>query len=291
MSSSKKNIIIITAISLLILSIFLFWKTLFCNNVIRLRYYVLLCNVSKKISYPLKRYSLESIGMMGEKRDIRTAKIFRELLRSEDQDLRIEAADALGKLKDKASVKELVYVAKNDESIACYVAMWSLGKIGTPDAINELINIARNHTEDSSRKEAIRSLRRIKIKKVENLLIESIKDPSETVRSEAIDILGERKSRPAMPHIIRSLKDKSSLVRLSAVKALSNINDERAVQPIMELIMKEKKPHIDIKVEAIESFSKFHKRKDVIIPFLEELLNDGEVRVREASKSTIQKLK
>ncbi len=290
MKSRHRKINIVNTIIAITIMVVAILAIAFQNNYVKLRAYIVLKEISGEKSEYLKKIAMDNIYLAGRRNDPGVFKVFRYLLLNNDPDLRIAATEILGEMKDKESVPDLIYISKNDDSIACYCALWSLGRIGTPEAKKYLINTAKNGTDRTLRKEAIRALSKIDDADIETALIKCIDDNSEIVRSEAIESLGDRKSKAALSVIIQRLSDRSSLVRSASVDALSEINDDRAIIPLMRYIVREEQKNNYIRKTAIFSLVEYD-HDDRITAFLNKLSKDKDPDIRNTAIAALRKIK
>ena len=119
-------------------------------------------------------------------------------LEDENPHTRMQAADALGQIKDVRAIEPLIAVLKDENSSGRTQALaaGALVSIGTP-AVDPLIA--------------------------------ALKDKDSLVRERAADALGQIKDVRAVEPLIAALKDKDSLVRERAADALGQIKGARAV--------------------------------------------------------------
>ena len=113
-------------------------------------------------------------------------------LEDENPHTRMQAADALGQIKDVRAIKPLIAVLKDENSSGRTQALaaGALVSIGTP-AVDPLIA--------------------------------ALKDKDSLVRAQAADALGQIKDVRAVEPLIGALKDKNPLVRTQAADALGQI--------------------------------------------------------------------
>ncbi len=262
----------------------------FQNRRVKLGTYICLRKLSRERIEPLNQLALNRINMIGREHDPGLLDIFRSLLKSGDPELKTAAVEILGEYRDEESIADLIYISKNDDSIACYCALWSLGKIGTSEATDFLINTAKNGKSETQRKEAIRSLSHINNARVANTFIKCIDDKSEDVRYEAIKELGNLRYRASSDFIIQRLNDESSLVRVASVKALIKIGEPKAIIPLMRYIEREDKKNNDIRKMAILGLIEINPHNDEIMMFLDRLSRDEDSEIRNTAAETLKKI-
>ena len=111
-----------------------------------------------------------------------------------DPEVRKNAAEALGKIKDPRVVEPLIAALKDENSGVRRIAAWALGVIQDPRAVEPLIT--------------------------------ALKDEYSEVRWHAAWSLGEIQDPRAVEPLIEALKDEDSGVRLSAAWSLEKITKE-----------------------------------------------------------------
>ncbi|SDW69166.1 HEAT repeat domain-containing protein [Nitrosomonas oligotropha] len=161
-----------------------------------------------------------------------TLQILIDALKDGDSSVRMSAANALGKIGDKAAVNALIHSLKDENSAVRSRAASALGEIGDKAAVDSLIHSLKD--EDSiARWTAAEALGEIGDRAAVDPLIHSLKDENSAVRwtaAEALEIIGDK---AAVDPLIHSLKDENSIVRWTAARALEKIGDKAAVDPLL----------------------------------------------------------
>ena len=158
-----------------------------------------------------------------------------EALKDGDADARYAATEALGEIRDARAVGALIEALKDKDGVVRLGAAWALGEIRDATATGPLIEALKDkykhilkyatpHHERGRygivRDRATRALVAIGQPAVE-LLIEALKDGDADTRCAVVEILGEiGDTRAVEPLIDVSLKDKDETVRSRAVGAL-----------------------------------------------------------------------
>lgn len=173
-------------------------------------------------------------------------------LEDKDEDVRSEAADALGEIGDRRAVGPLVKALKDNDSSVRSRAAYALGKIGDKRAVDFLIPMLRS-PEESDRKTAAYVLRDIGDKKAVPFLIECLKD--NTVRHNTLIIdhprtcalwalskIGDKRSVPALIEALYvqsggNTGDSDALqIIIGAIRALGEIGDEKASSHLIKCL-------------------------------------------------------
>lgn len=186
-------------------------------------------------------------------------------LHSPDEEVREEAARALGELGDPRAVEPLIGLLADENRYVRREAAKSLGKIGDERAIVPLINALKDEDrygregaaeglgdmgekafphlvsamEDADwhvRMGAAVALRLIGDRKALPVLIRAMQDENRFVRREVIKSLGRIGDHSVIDTLVAALKDPDRSVRLRAVSALSKCNDPRVVEPLIEAL-------------------------------------------------------
>ena len=156
-------------------------------------------------------------------------------LETGDLNARVEAAWALGELKNPKAVKPLIEALKDGNWRVRWRAAWALGEIKDPRAVPPLIDALRD--EDSRvRESAARALGEIGDRRAVEPLIWLLRDEDSNIREEAAKALGSIGDRRAVEPLIDALRDEDSRVRESAARALGEIGDRRAVRHLVEAL-------------------------------------------------------
>jgi len=151
-------------------------------------------------------------------------------LKDPDPDVSADAAEELGKRKERRAVQPLIEMLRSEGRTP---AAKALGKIGDPAAVDALLDALK---DDFSvlRKESAEALGLIGDPRAVNGLIPLLRDEEEDVRYQAAWALGELKDPTAVPHLIEALEDSNEQVRYDAAEALGKIQDPRSVEPLIQ---------------------------------------------------------
>jgi len=129
-----------------------------------------------------------------------------------------------------------------------------------------------------------------------NGLIKALKHKDSDVRDRAEKAL-VRIGKPAVEHLIQALKDENSGVRERAIRVLGQIEDERAVEPLLLYLGREERHETAIQLkekgwkpktlnEKVAFYIALEDWKEVIsigkmaVPYLAKLMSDGSPRIR-----------
>jgi len=194
-------------------------------------------------------------------------------LQSTDDDLREEAARALGELQDLRAVTPLISALEDPNHYVRREVAKSLGRLGDERAIPALINALKDD-DRSGREGAAEGLADMKEKALDPL-IKSLKDPDWHVRMGvliSLRIIGDKR---AISGIIDALKDENRFVRREAVKSLGRIGDERMIVPLTGALKDEDR---SVRMRAVGALAKYGG--DIVIEPLIVALKDNDSGVR-----------
>jgi HEAT repeat protein len=216
---------------------------------------------NKKIS--LREEAVKALGQMG---DSTVVKPLISVLQNENSPtLRVQTIRALGSTKDKRAVEPLIEVlqremqksrAEANTAIIIEVA-GALGKIKDERAITYLVSLYNEYTDYINKKikNALLTINTersifyfailnsdknelLKIDHAWDLAVESLYHENDWVRRQTIWALMTLKDYRAVEQIIATLNDKSLTVLCYAIYALGEIGDNRAVTPLIDILLK-----------------------------------------------------
>jgi hypothetical protein len=140
------------------------------------------------------------------------------IMKDKSINVRLNAIEALAKIKDKRAVNPLISVLQDENRNVKLYAIDALGKLKDNRAVEPLISVLKEDAEEYFR------LR------------------NNDVRVRAASALGELKDNRAVGPLISVLKDKSIYLRLFAIRTLGKLNDMRAVDPLISALKENKTP-------------------------------------------------
>ncbi len=170
-------------------------------------------------------------------------------LKDNDWNVRMCAAEALGKIGDTRAIDPLIHTLKEEEEDVRESAAEALGKIGSTKAIDPLIQTLKDK-KGNVRESAAEALGKIGEPAVEPL-IHAMDDEEENVRLGAAWALGELRDGRAVEPLISALIDENLDIQWSVTEALIKIGDERAVEPLIHALKDEEESVRWCAVEAL----------------------------------------
>lgn len=155
--------------------------------------------------------------------------------------VRLDAAFALGKLRNPAIVEPLIASLRDVDADVRRTAATALGEIGDRRAVEPLLTVLRDN-EPQVRACAVTALGKIGDLSAIPSLIPVLEDEDPNVRGSVADSLAFFKDPRTVEPLIRALKDAETAVRLSAARALDDMKDPRADQPLVEALQQKNDP-------------------------------------------------
>ena len=187
--------------------------------------------IKKAIASSLKSFKFESVS----ERSI-FEKVANDLL-SQDQEVRILAANELAKMKNEAAVPVLTEAVEiGDPNLTSEIinALISIGSVNAVPLFKEKVT-------DMSYRIRVACLRGLyKLAEDDDealrLLANAVKDEHPEVRKYAITFIGWKDNAEAVPALVQSLRDDDNDVKKAALSALATIRDKATVLPVIRVL-------------------------------------------------------
>ena len=178
-------------------------------------------------------------------------------------------------------------------------ALYVLGEIGDKSISPGILTSSVYHNDIRVRKEAIKTLGKLRSRGANRVLCELLEEKNEEIRLLVLRTLGEVGDKMAVPHIIPFLQkkmlktQKSDILRQAAIDALGRIGDPEAIPTLIDLLKGRgvfRKEDGAIRKSAVEALG------TVGVAELEEgfqsiIEKDPDVDVREAARRAVLNLK
>ncbi len=166
---------------------------------------------------------------------------FIPLLKDEQAEVRILAAEHLGKIPSLHSVRgqaqravpALVEALGDSVVNVRGYALRSLAKIGAREAAKPMMRLL-DDPDEWVRTMAVRSLAELGVEEIADRVIEGLSNPSEWIQIEYINALGTLGTDKGLPAIMKHLKDEKPSVRRAAVVALIKIDSLAAREALQQ---------------------------------------------------------
>lgn len=222
-----------------------------------------LLNVLQKKETSLLQEAVKALGQIGDKKSV---KPLISVLQNEDiSSLRGQTIRSLGSIKDKRAVEPLIEALQREiqkprleaNTTIIIEVVGALGKIKDERAITHLVSLYNEYntylnnkiknalliinTKRSKFYSAIMNSDEnelLKINHAWDLAVESLYHQNIWARRQAIWALMILKDYRAVEHIIKTLSDKSLTVVCYAIYTLGEIGDDRAVSPLIDILLK-----------------------------------------------------
>jgi hypothetical protein len=153
------------------------------------------------------------------------------LLQSEQLEVRINAADFLGRLQSPRAVPGLVSALNDTVPDVRWRALYALGAIGSADCVGAMLPLL-DDPDPYVQLAALRSLAQLGTEEIIEPAQAALRSPDAWVRLAAIEALASLGSTDGVPLVIECLNDEKAFVRQSAVAALLTIGSSEASEAL-----------------------------------------------------------
>jgi HEAT repeat protein len=178
-------------------------------------------------------------------------------------------------------------------------ALYVLGEIGSNSISPNVLTSSAYHDDIRVRKEAIKTLGKLKGRGAVKILCELLQEKDEDIRLFVLRSLGVAGDKMAVPHILfllhkKRLKgQKSDLLRQTAIETLGRIGDPEAIPVLLDFVKSKglfKKTDEAIRKSAVEALGAFKEPElhEVLQSVLEK---DTDLNVREAARRALLRSK
>ena len=173
------------------------------------------------------------VRLAGDIGDGRVGPILRAVLSdSDDPSLRSRTAEALGKIRCREAIPDLLACLRDPDDWVRRASVEALSSLGAEEHAENLIRLL-NDPVPETRKAVCRVISRM-VGEEGNPSIEALlDDPSPEVRAEALRAVHRREIHGCEPKVRQLLFDPSDEVRLEAARALSAVGGNRSVEAIL----------------------------------------------------------
>ncbi len=198
-------------------------------------------------------------------------------LQGDSPSLRQAAANALGKLKDSASLSILAETLRSEVPERVVSAIQFLETLGTEDSA-EAISTLLEHPDARVRATAASSLGRLARAESLDRLTPLLNDPDARVRSNVIEALASAKDPALVEKLQPLLHDPSTRARVNTVLTIVAIQGVSAALEWLPLIRD--LAHGDLKSRSTATYALGRLPLEQSIDLLSDLLNDHEQSIR-----------
>jgi HEAT repeat protein len=179
----------------------------------------------------------EAATLAADQRLLAALPTYQRWLSHWDAEMRILAAECLGKLGSPRAVKPLVRVIGDPEQKVRLAVIHAIGKLNTRNRQEVVPLLARlSDTSTPVRKAVVEVLARKGDRRAVIPLMGKLQDGASEVRQAACEALGKLGDSGAGPALVRLLRDSKASVALAAIKALARLRYDRATEPLIDLL-------------------------------------------------------
>lgn len=159
--------------------------------------------------------------------------LFLQLLEDEQVEVRILAAEYLGKIPAERSVPALVTALEDSVANVRVNALGALVACGSRESVEPMLELL-DDPDAWVRRTAVRSLAQLGAEEIVERVEEGLNDPDARVRQATVESLGILGSEKALPLVTERLNDESAWVRRAAVVALLKIGSPEAREALLQ---------------------------------------------------------
>lgn len=227
----------------------------------------------------------EVLGRIKDKRAV--GPLIDSLQKDPIPEVRGKAAEVLGEIKDKRAIKPLIEVFnKKDENWHVRSdALKALAKMGDKKTISRLLPVLYEEKDPLVREDVVKILGVMGDKGSTEYLLEGLKDSDPAIRQSSLEALKGKKDERALDPLVLALKDPAWDVRKSAAIALGATGDPKAVEPLIRSLKDGER-----EVRHAAAFALGNLRAPEAVEPLIEMLQDGEGDVRCAAIRALGKI-
>lgn len=187
----------------------------------------------------VRRQTIMTLGSLGRPED---GKKIAEYVRDESWPVRIAVAEALGKLRYKPAMKDLMIMAEDGNEELAAAAVTAIGKIGEQEAIP--------------------------------VLISALQRESWLLRYNAVKILGELRAARAFPDLLKLLDEDTMELKANIIASIAMTGHEKAFKELLKRFDKE--TEADMRLVYIDAFAVLQNQ--AAVPRLLKLAEQKESR-------------
>lgn len=191
------------------------------------------------------------VRLAGEIGEASAGPVLRDILAgSEDWSLRSRVVEALGKIRCRDAIPDILSSLGDSSEWVRRAAVEALSSLGIEEHVEDLFRLLRDPASET-RKAVCRVLSEVVGVKCDDPVEALLADPSPDVRAEALRAVTHRKSGRAEPKVRELLFDPSEEVRVEAARALSVVGGAMSVDAVLRAARGAPDPLVEALIGAI----------------------------------------
>jgi len=157
------------------------------------------------------------------------------LLRDQDQDVRLAAIEALGRIGDPSCAEDLIRAFSDAPKHLCLAVLKAMGNLRNTRSLRFLTGFLKKPDPDLKHI-AIESLGMLKDKRSVPDLIKAMDDSDWSIRSAAVQALARIGDRRCAGALREGLKDPDDIVKKEAIRTLGALGDQAAANAMLPFL-------------------------------------------------------
>ena len=184
--------------------------------------------------------AIQALGAVGDERAVEP---LMESCKAPQSDVRAVSAEALGRLREARAVGLLISMLDDESGAVCVAAASALGEIGDPKAIRPLLENGRARPYGALNKLSKKTIKPFR---------EALRSENPRARGLAVTYVGREGSSDDALLLLPLLHDEDVQVRIKTVVALGLLRNSRAVRPLVEVL---EDPQPGLRIAAAEALN------------------------------------
>jgi HEAT repeat protein len=208
--------------------------------------------------------------------------------RSTDENLRWEAVDALGSIRDlRATAAVVERVVEDDDVHVRWRSIWAITNLDDGSVVSTLLKFLKSKNKTVAWNAAV-ALSVFNRPEAVPTLLKGVKSENAFQRWEAVSCLGSVPNDEAIPALISVLKRETTDIRCEAALSLGRTSHKSARRALLAALARDKEPQV--RWRAAMALARIAEPNT--IPQLQTLMkNEGDPMVKEHIEETIRQIK
>jgi HEAT repeat protein len=196
-----------------------------------------------------KTSKIEAITALGYIKSFETTQPLLDLFqnRIDDEKIQCEIVQVLGVIKDNRTLLPILNIMldENEKNRVREYASTAVSRYAQ-EALPYLLEILANNASTEARRLAIKAMYNFDSRKATSLLVKALTDEIPQIRRGAVAVLGqyEKGNQSVFEAILSLINDPNEEVRSTVVQALSKIDQQRAIESLIDLLKVETSPYV-----------------------------------------------